>query len=121
MKKAKFDELVADFKVYCTANNVEYKEITSTYYDGANSAAPYYFIADFAQKVSADGNADIVLPCADNFNANQSSLYATELVAVDVYGQSGRRVGALNDDELTMAFMEYVKTDTAKAILAKQD
>lgn len=121
MKEEKFNELIADFKNYCTENKIEYKEITGVYYNGATNSAPYYYIADFAAKVVADKNADIVLPCADNFNANQSSLAAVELVAIDVYGQNNRRVAALNDDDLTKTFLIYVKTDRAKAIFEKQD
>ena len=121
MKQAKFDELIADFKNYCTENTVEYKEIVATYYEGATTSAPYYYIANFTSKVYQDGDPDIVLPCADNFNANQATLAAIDLLPVEVYGQTDRRVAALNDDELTKVFFEYIRTDSAKTILAKQD
>lgn len=121
MKEAKFNELVDDFKQYLATNNITYKEIVGTYYEGATNSAPYYYIAQFAAKVYADGNPDIVLPCADDFNAKQSTLATVKRVPIDVYGQTGRRVGALNDDKLTDAFLTYVQTDSAKAILAKAD
>lgn len=102
MKEAKFKELVADFKKYCADNGVAYKEIIGTYYEGATQSSPYYYIADFTAKVYADGNPDIVLPCADNFNANQSTLAATDLLAINVYGQSNRRVAALNAELINL-------------------
>ena len=121
MKEAKFNELVNDFKQYLATNNITYKEIVGTYYQGATNSAPYYYIAQFAAKVYSDGNPDIVLPCANDFNAKQSTLATVKRVSIDVYGQTGRMVGALNDDELTDAFLTYVQTDSAKAILAKAD
>lgn len=121
MKEAKFNELMNDFKKYCTDNNVAYKEIIGTYYEGATNSSPYYYIADFTAKVYQDGDPDIVLPCADNFNANQSTLAAVDLIAIDVYGQTNRRVAALNSDDLTKEFFKYIQTASAKAILEKQD
>lgn len=121
MKEAKFTELIEDFKNYCKENDIENKEIAAKYYDGSTNNSPYYYIADFTAKVLADGDADIILPCADNFNANQSNLAAVNLLAIDVYGQSNRRVAALNDDSLTKEFFIYIQTDSAKAILTKQD
>lgn len=121
MKEAKFNELVDDFKRYCAEQKISYEEIVGTYYQGATTDAPYYYIASFTAKVFADGDPDVVLPCADNFNANQSTLAAVELAAIDVYGQTNRRVAALNGDDLTKRFLEYVKTDRAKAILSKAD
>lgn len=121
MKEAKFNELIADFKKYCADNSVAYQEIVGTYYEGAATSSPYYYIADFTAKVYRDGNSDIVLPCADNFNANQSTLAAVDLLAINVYGQADRRVAALNADDLTKEFFKYIQTDSAKAILEKQD
>ena len=121
MKEAKFNELVEDFKRYCAEQKISYEEIVGTYYQGATTDAPYYYIASFTAKVYADGDPDIVLPCADNFNANQSTLAAVELAAIDVYGQTNRRVATLNGDDLTKSFLDYVKTDRAKAILSKAD
>lgn len=121
MKEQKFNELVNDFKKYCADNNVEYKEIVGTYYQGSSTSSPYYYIASFTEKVYADGNPDIVLPCADNFNANQSTLAATDLLAIELYGQTNRRVAALNDDDLTKEFFKYIQTESAKTILTKQD
>ena len=121
MKENKFNELIADFKNYCSDNGIEYKQIIGTYYQGETTNSPYYYIANFTAKVYQDGNPDVVLPCADNFNANQSTLAAVKLLEINVYNQSNRRVAALNDDELTKKFFEYISTDSAKMILAKQD
>lgn len=121
MKEAKFEELVEDFKLYCAQEGITYKEIVATYYDGATTSQPYYYIANFTAKVYADGNPDIVLPCADNFNANQATIAAVDMVPVDVYGQTDRRVAAINDDALTLAFMDYVQTASAAEIMARAD
>lgn len=122
MKEEKFKELIADFKAYCDENNVEYIDIIANYYVGAQSGIdPYYNIAPFTEKVLQDGNTDIVLPCADNFNANQSNLAAVKLLAIDVYGQTNRRVAALNAEELTEIFFTYIQTASAQEILSKAD
>ena len=121
MKEEKFRRLVDGFETYAKQNGVEYREIAATYYEGAATSDPYYYIANFTAQVYRDGDPDIVLPCATNFNANQATLAAVEFVPVDVYGQTDRQVAAINDDALTKAFLDYVRTDEAAAILAAQD
>lgn len=120
MKEEKFRRLVDGFETYAKQNGVEYREIAATYYEGAATSDPYYYIANFTAQVYRDGDPDIVLPCATNFNANQATLAAVEFVPVDVYGQTDRQVAAINDDALTKAFLDYVRTDEAAAILAAQ-
>lgn len=121
MKETKFRQLIEDFKTYADDNGIEYQEIVATYYDGTTTNSPYYYIADFTAKVYQDGNPDIVLPCATNFNANQATIAAIEFLPIDVYGQTDRQVAAINDDQLTQLFMKYMQTDSAKAILAAAD
>ena len=121
ISEKRFDALVADFKAYCDENSVEYTEIIGTYYDGATTSSPCYYIADFTAKVQQDGNPDIVLPCATNFNANQATLAAIEYLPIDVYNQSDRQVGALNESPLTMQFMDYAATQRADDILTKPE
>ncbi|MCH5179800.1 MAG: hypothetical protein J1F32_01120, partial [Erysipelotrichales bacterium] len=120
MKEDKFNELVEDFKKYCDENNVDYIEIIGRYYQGAvQGVDPYYLIADFTKKVKEDGNADIILPCADNIKTNQNNITVEdELIPIDVYGQKDRRVASLNQDDLTKEFLSYIQTDSAKAILS---
>ena len=96
---------------------MEYIEITGTYYDDSD----YYFIADFTAQIAKDGGADIVLPCATNFNANQATIAAKEFLPIDVYGQTDRQVGVMNgDDQLSAKFLEYIQTEEAKAILMNE-
>ncbi len=113
IEESRFDALVLDFEDWCNANGVEYKQITGTYYNGSD----YYFIADYTAQILRDGGADIVLPCATNFNANQASLAAKEFLPIEVYGQTDRQVGVIHDTGIAETFTEYVVTERAKAIL----
>ena len=92
---------------------MEYIEITGTYYDDSD----YYFIADFTAQILKDGGADVVLPCATNFNANQAAMAATEFVPIDVYGQTDRQVGVIHDTAIAEKFTTYIITERAKEIL----
>ena len=122
MKEEKFNKLIADFKTYCANNNIKYTEVRGDYYIGADNSKPYYFINDFTAAVKAKGNTDIILPCADNIKTNQTNVTVLdELIPVTVFGQKDRRVAALNNDELTQAFLTYVQTDSAKTILSEED
>ncbi len=121
--EAKTQKLVDGFKQYCDAQGIEYDEISYIYYTGKAQSDPYYYIANFTSKVVQDGNVDIVLSCADNIKTNTDSqvinMVVGDLVAIDVYGQTNRRVAALNTDQLTQAFLQYVQTSQAKSILAE--
>ena len=123
ISEAKTQKLVDGFKQYCQSQGIEYEEISYIYYTGKAQSDPYYFIANFTAKVVQDGNVDIVLPCADNIKTNPDSqiinMVVGDLVAIDVYGQTNRRVAKLNNDQLTQAFMQYVQTTEAQSILAE--
>lgn len=121
MKEAKFNELINDFVLYLDKNNIDYDAINKKYYVGATTTDPYYYIANFSSKIVADGGANIILPCADNFNANQSNIAVTKLQEINVYGQTNRRVGIVEEYALTSAFLDYVKTESGINILAKAD
>ena len=121
MKQAKFNELVDDYKEYATANNISYDQVIGNYFTGPNTSDPYYYIADFSSKLVAEGNYDIVLPCATNFNTNQTNITAIDMFAINVYGQTGRQVGKFNNDDLTNSFMTYCATSRASSIFEKVD
>lgn len=122
MKEEKFNKLIADFKTYCAQNNIKYTEVKADYYIGSDNSNPYYYIDPFTAAVKATGNTDIILPCADNIKTNQTNVSVLdELIPVTVYGQTNRRVAALNTDELTKAFLTYVQTDSAKTIMSEAD
>ena len=117
MEESRFNALVDDFKDWCNKNGVEYTEISGTYYNSNN----FFAIADFTAQIAKDGGTDIVLACATNFNANQAAMAATEFVPIDVYGQTDRQVGVMNDDDqLSAKFLEYIQTEEAKAILMNE-
>lgn len=122
MKEEKFNKLIADFKSYCTKNNIKYSDIVGDYYVGSDNSKPYYYINDFTSEIKSRGNTDIILPCADNIKTNQTNVTVLdELIPITVYGQKDRRVAALNEDELTKAFLTYLQTESAKAIMAEAD
>ena len=121
MTQKKFDLLTDAFKKYLADNNISYTKVVANYYVGATNTEPYYYIADFTAKIVADGGADIVLPCADNFNANQSNLAAISLTPIEVYGKTDRRVGVINDGDLSAAYIAFIGTDAAKTILSTKD
>lgn len=113
IEEQRFDALIDEFERYCNEQNIEYTAVEGVYYNSAN----YYYIADFTAKAYADGLPDIVLPCATNFNANQATIAAISFTPIDVYNQSNRQVGKITDGDLSDAFIEFVQTDAAKAIL----
>ena len=113
IEESRFGALVDDFKAYCDENGAEYIEITGTYYDDSD----YYFIADFTAQIAKDGGADIVLPCATNFNANQATIAAKEFLPIGVYGQTDRQVGVIHDTAIAEKFTTYIITERAKEIL----
>ena len=120
IEENRFNRLMEAYVTYAQAKSLEYTLLDSEYYIGKNNTDPYYYIANFTAKILEDQpEVDIVLPCADNFNANQSNLAAIELIPIDVYGQTNRRVARFNDDDLTMSFFDFAKTDEAAAILSQ--
>ena len=62
-----------------------------------------------------------MLPCADNFQTNQTNVPVNSLTAIEVYGQTNRRVATTNNDASTLSFVTYIQTDSAVAILAQAD
>jgi len=114
--EAKLSTLTQGFKNYCDQNGIAYSDISYSYYTGASTNDAYYYIASFTAKVMQDGNADIILPCGDNMVDNITVV--GNLIPVEVYGQTGRRVAALNSDDLTQAFLTFVQTAEATNILA---
>ena len=121
IEEDRFDLLVKDFKAWCDETGVEYTEIAGTYYEGATQSSPCYFIADYTAQILKDGGADVVLPCATNFNANQAAMAAREFVPIDVYGQKDRQVGVITDLGICDSFTEYIVTDRAATILETAD
>ena len=121
MKEAKFNALIDDYKAYCKTNNLDVDSVIGQYYVGQANSDPYFYIADFSLKVKNDGDFDIVLPCADNFATSQSNVPVTSLTAIEVYGQTNRRVATTNDEALTLSVVTYIQTDSAVAILALAD
>ena len=122
MKEAKFNKLMKAYEDYATSNSIGYESIDAEYYQGATTSDPYYYIANFTAEILVrQPEIDIVLPCADNFNANQSNLAVTALIAIDVYGQTNRRVGRFHDDVLTMSFFDFAQTSEAASIFAEVD
>ena len=120
--EGRFNKLMEAYRVYADANSVEYELIDPQYYVGKTSNDPYFYIANFTGRIVIDQpEIDIVLPCADNFNANQSNLAAVELIPIDVYGANDRRVARFNDDDLTMSFFTFAKTAEAASIFAEAD
>ena len=120
MEESRFNALVDDFKDWCDKNGVEYTEISGTYYNSNN----FFAIADFTAQIAKDGGTDIVLACATNFNDNQKDnllVFAESFLPIDVYGQTDRQVGVMNDDDqLSAKFLEYIQTEEAKAILMNE-
>lgn len=121
-----FSKYVDGFKDYCDANNIKYTSISGTYYPGkTNGTDPYFAIKNFTTKVVEDGNVDVIVACADNIggaNANNDSQVkdiVVEKKSIDIKGQTGRMVATLNTCDLNKAFLAYVETDAAKAILAE--
>ena len=119
MDEDMFNALVAGFESWLKENGTEYNDIIGTYYADDN----YYLINDLVKKISEDGGTDVVLPCATNFNDNQTDklVVAEKFQPIEVAGQTNRQVGVMDEeDELTQKFLEYVQTDGAKAIMLGQ-
>jgi len=122
IEENRFNLLIEDFKKYLDANSITYKDVIGNYYVGITQNEPYYLIANFTSKILVDGGADVILPCADNFNANQANIAAlTPFISIDVYGQTNRRVAITSEYALSNAFLNYVKTESAIHILTSQN
>lgn len=120
IEEDRFNSLMNDFIIYLKENSIKYNEVIGNYYLGTTTSDPYYYIADFSAKIVSDGGADIILPCADNFNANQANIAAiSPFTPIDVYGQTNRRVALTYEYELSLAFIDYIKTPSAIEILTK--
>ena len=114
IEEERFNLLVEDFEDYLKENAIEYTEVVGNYYD----SGAYYNKAPFASKIASDGGADIVLPCATNFNDGQSSVpVLNKWTSIDVHGQSNRVVAMTSEYSLTTAFIDYLATESAVAIL----
>ena len=114
-----FNSLVNDFIIYLNENSISYTEVIGNYYYGDVDGEGYFRIAKFSSQIVTDGGADVILPCADDFNNNQSNIKAiAPFTPIDVYGKTNRRVALTAEFELSLAFIDYVQTASAKEILA---
>lgn len=121
MKEARFNSLVDAYKEYIKTVDITCDGVFGTYYVGATSSDSYYKIADFSAKVKEDDNVDVVLPVGSNWSTGQSNVPVISMEEIEVYGQTGRSVATANEDALTLTFVTFLKTDTAKAILTAEE
>ena len=123
IEEQRFNALIEDFKRYLNDNSISYSEIIARYYDGKVDGQGSFRIAKFTENILNDGGTDVVLACATNFNSNQSSYADDKKVEVmnftpiDIYGQSGRQAAITSEYKLSLAFLTYIKTAEASAIL----
>lgn len=120
MTEAQFVKLFEAFKSYCAANGLDASKIHYTYYIGAATTDPYYYIANFTGAVVANGGADIVFPCATNLTTQDGTQITQAEIAelhITLNGKTDRCVAKLTDTELSNAFFHYCLSDEAKAIL----
>lgn len=120
MTEEQFVALFDGFKQYCSANGLDASKIHYTYYTGATTSDPYYYIANFTGAVVANGGADIVFPCATNLTTQDGTQITQAEIAelhITLNGKTDRCVAKLTDTELANAFFNYCLSDEGKAIL----
>ena len=117
ISEEKFNNYVQGFKAYLDENGIEYTSVSGTYY----ADDKYYMILDFTSKIVADNNVDVIVACADNISTQENSQVKDMVVekkSIEIKDQTGRMVATLNRCALNEAFLAFVETDAAKAILA---
>lgn len=121
MTEEQFVALFDAFKQYCASNGLDATKIHYTYYTGATTTDPYYYIANFTGAVVANGGADIVFPCATNLTTQSGTQITKAEIAelhITLNGKTDRCVAKLTDTELANAFFNFCLSDEGKAVIA---
>ena len=118
--ETQFTSLFDGFKSYCAQNGLDSQKIHYTYYTGATTTDPYYYISSFTSAVVGTGDTDIVFPCATNLTTQDSTQITQaeiEQLHVTLNGKTDRCIAKLTNTELSTAFFTYCLSDAGKSIL----
>ena len=119
--EAQFKDLYDAFIEDCDAKSINHDKFHYTYYQGATTSDPYYYIANFSG-LAKQNMSDIIFPCANNLNTQDGSAYLNEEITITALnitlnGSTNRCVAKINDEDNTNLFYNFVLTDEGKTIL----
>ena len=124
ISETNFNTLLTAYKDYAFEHEMGVSAITYKYYAAEDDTSPYWLVKDFAAAVTTDNDADILFPVGNNINSsgNMDNTVLTNdrktaLSDISVFGQTGRYIARLNDDDMTLSFYNWILTDEAKVIM----
>lgn len=120
--EAQFVKLYNGFLADAQGKGIDVSKAHYTYYMGATTSDPYYYIANFTGKTVADGGADVIFPCATNLTTQSgTAITKAEItpLGITLNGKTDRCVANLTETELATAFCNYCLSDAGKEILSK--
>ncbi len=125
-------DLIDAYKVYASENSISYDEAKVEYYEGADNTEPYFNKAKYLEAIGDNPAIDIMLPVtasiANGTDADLSTYKLADKVTnfvdfgpdgldLTINSKNDRAMCALNEDDLTNSFVDFIKTEAAMQIL----
>ena len=109
-----FKTLLTAFEATSAASD---KEIVYSYIGSSDSADANYGVDAYVASSKAY-EADVLFPAGNNIDTKYGDgLIGKEAIGVNVFGQTSRYVAWTNEDDMTIAFKNWILTDEAKQIM----